>query len=1023
MKNIKIVKYEHKYAAATAVMWQNSSKGWNGETFFTTKQAVITEEENSICLNVWLALSGKLVVGYCNLFEYQADTGALYIGLLNVRDDHHGQKIGKVLALKAVERTIELGWERLDLYTWTGNTKAVPLYKKTGFFWEDRDDTTHLVNFIPSVLNNELLKEYFKDIDWYEDSIRKIEVKPDGRKENEFEYLTYEWEKGGKHLLAEFCRRGRGLRKIETNEFAITVTAEDLKLVFGDKYKIKYEIENKTKIPLKIEIKGINEKNIKFDFSKKFSVKKSETIEAEFFVEAIEKEQNTWKTHPNVISEISVNGKKSLFKIGIDPKFPAKISLVQTDGICYKDVETEMFIDIENCFKEDAVFSFELPNTDCVSFQPKKFKIALKSQEKKSIPIKYFLKKGCIYVQEVEVKVVKQNSDFIFKRKLESFFPTYTDMFYGKRQDFHIISNGKYVLYFRYKDHINRAFFMDYAASGRIFFNYPKLGKPYRDEFNKRLYDKVEYTSEGSVSRFTVYYSSEEIKGLKFKNIFELSANGILKTWLEFEFYGKNKCQKDIQMKYSVGVPFAETVMHYDGKLVETKSDVKNEPMNWDCEKFTEPWIFSKQDEITVGVIWNDDNPLQLGDWEKFFEFDLGKMKAGAKFSTKPIICSINTFQNYKELRNYAQKKKLKNDRTKESFHFEINDGNPFVNENITLSIHEFKNINVKGNIVITSQKGSLIAVSGRFTENRELILESHLTENKGIDVAEMKAELENLKFSRNKAFFPIGKGKIDYSKSEDRHEVCNGIISLKASDKFGPALYSMKYKEKEWLDSSYPTPIAKSWWKPWIGGIYLSPPQAQIESIIKEKYSVKFVEKQDTSGNKWSGLCIEFTFKKNEKFKGLKVKQYFLLLPKVPVVFSIAEVMQNTGRYISNQYMQAACFLKPDEVFTDSSFLRKAENCDDVEIIVGDKMQNRQTKECAIFKSKNRKEILHIKSVSNRRDIYMLLDTSVISAWIGDMMKAKNGETVFINPHFYIFNEEVIDDSVLVDLENIRFE
>ena len=52
-----------------------------------------------------------------------------------------------------------------------------------------------------------------------------------------------------------------------------------------------------------------------------------------------------------------------------------------------------------------------------------------------------------------------------------------------------------------------------------------------------------------------------------------------------------------------------------------------------------------------------------------------------------------------------------------------------------------------------------------------------------------------------------------------------------------------------------------------------------------------------------------------------------------------------------------------------------------------------------------------------------MLLDTNVISAWIGDMMKAKNGETVFINPHFYIFNEEVIDDSVLVDLGNIRFE
>ena len=536
MKKIKIVDYEHKYAAATAVMWQNSAKGWNGETFFTTEQAVITEEENSTCLNTWLALDGELVVGYCNLMEYQADTGALYIGLLNVRDDHHDMKYGKALVLKAVERTIELGWERLDLYTWSGNTKAVPLYKKTGFFWEDRDDTTHMVNLIPSVLNNELIKDHFTEIDWYEDSIRKIEVKPDGRKENEFEYLTYEWRKKGKNLLTEFCRRGRGLRNIETDEFSIIVTVEDLKLVFGEKYKIKYKFKNKTDSPLNIEIKGIDEKNIEFDFVKAFSVKDSETIEAEFFVGTIEKVQNTRKTYPNVISEISVNGKKALFKTGIEPKFPAKINLVQTFGICYKDVETEMFIDIENCFKEDAVFSFKLPETDCVSFQPKKFEIALKSEEKKSIPIKYLLKKGCVYSKSIKVKVVKQNSDFVFKRKLESFFPTYTDMFYGKRQNFHIIANGKYVLYFRYKDYINSAFFLDFTTMTKIFFQYPKLGKPYRNEFNKRLYDKVEYTSEGSVSKFIVHYSSEEYKGLKFKSFFELSANGILKTWLEFEY-------------------------------------------------------------------------------------------------------------------------------------------------------------------------------------------------------------------------------------------------------------------------------------------------------------------------------------------------------------------------------------------------------------------------------------------------------------------------------------------------------
>ncbi len=105
--------------------------------------------------------------------------------------------------------------------------------------------------------------------------------------------MSGKWQKGDKHLLAEFCRRGRGLRKIETNDFSLTASVEDLKLVFGNKYKIKYEIVNYTSSLLKIQIKGISEKNITFDFAKEFLVKDTEIIKAEFFVGVIEKKQNT----------------------------------------------------------------------------------------------------------------------------------------------------------------------------------------------------------------------------------------------------------------------------------------------------------------------------------------------------------------------------------------------------------------------------------------------------------------------------------------------------------------------------------------------------------------------------------------------------------------------------------------------------------------------------------------------------------------------------------------------------------
>ncbi|MDA3814163.1 MAG: hypothetical protein PF570_07925, partial [Candidatus Cloacimonetes bacterium] len=633
------------------------------------------------------------------------------------------------------------------------------------------------------------------------------------------------------------------------------------------------------------------------------------------------------------------------------------------------------------------------------------------------------LKKGSVYSKSTDVKVRKKNSEFTFKRKLNSFLPTFTDIFYGKLQNLHVISNGKYVLYFKHKDLINRALFMDYTSKAKISFQYPKLGKPYSNEFNKRLYDKVEYSAEGCISRFTVHYSSKEIKGLKFKNIFELSANGILKNWLDFEYNGKMKSDKLIQMKYGFGMQLAHSMMHYQGNLVETKTDVKNGAYNWDGDKLTEPWLFSKQNDATIGIVWNQENQLQFGDWEKFFDFKLGKMNSGEKNTTKPMIYSINTFQNYSELRNFAMKQNREKEKSVESLHFEINNGNPFIKGDISFSVCEYKSEKVKGNITIKSQKSSFKTFSKKFIENKKLIFDTHLSKENRIDIAEMKAELESLKFSRKKVFFPIGKGKVKYTQNDDSHKVCNGIISLKASDTFAPVVYSMKYKGNEWLDSPYPSVSSKSWWNPWIGGIYLSPPRVKEKSLLQEKYAINFVSKKDKLGNEWSGLCIEYSITKNENLKGLKVKQYFMLLPDTPVTYCVTEINQNTGRYISNQYLHTACFVKPDETKTDSSLLLKADNCEDIEIVAGMEMQNRQTKKSAVFKSANRNEILQIKSVSDFRNIYVMMDPNVISAWPGDFLKAKNGETVFLNPHFYIVNDEIIEDSVLADLWNVKFE
>ncbi len=167
---ISYVEYDETLAPALAEMWNESSDCWNGFVSRETAQSVAKTEKTSPHLKLWLALDGKKVVGYCKLQQYAYDSDTLYIRLLNVHPAYHGHGIGKELVLRCVRETIKLGVPRLDLYTWAGNTKAVPLYKKCGFFWDNETEYTHLMNFLPGFITSPLGKKLLAEMDWYADS-------------------------------------------------------------------------------------------------------------------------------------------------------------------------------------------------------------------------------------------------------------------------------------------------------------------------------------------------------------------------------------------------------------------------------------------------------------------------------------------------------------------------------------------------------------------------------------------------------------------------------------------------------------------------------------------------------------------------------------------------------------------------------------------------------------------------------------------------------------------------------------
>src|SRR3990172_7584930 len=107
-------------AASVARMWNESDSAWPGG--FTrgvpfTAERVLDDQSRTRFVETYLALQDGRTVGYCSMMQFWQDPRVAYVALLNAHPAYHGQGIGRDLLRAAVAKTVELGYDRLDLHT------------------------------------------------------------------------------------------------------------------------------------------------------------------------------------------------------------------------------------------------------------------------------------------------------------------------------------------------------------------------------------------------------------------------------------------------------------------------------------------------------------------------------------------------------------------------------------------------------------------------------------------------------------------------------------------------------------------------------------------------------------------------------------------------------------------------------------------------------------------------------------------------------------------------------------------
>ena len=1030
---VRIVEYEDTLAAALADMWNKSGDSWGGDSSVSTKKQIIAEYSSGAFFNVFVALDEKNeAVGLCSFDRYYKDENTAYVHVLNVRPDYHGKKVGKELVLACVNRTIELGFPRLDIHTWAGNTKAVPLYKKCGFLWEDRADTTHLSNFIPTVLKTELFSDFFKNADWYKDSNKIIEIKPDGIKINKFEIYGYSWEKNGKKLSVGFEKTGRRIRFAETDDYKIEFTAENHELAFGLNYSCTFKIENKSKKDLKIKISGKNNEDIKFDYKTEENIENTKELTASFYVEPISEEIDIWRMHPCVTADVEINGKHAEFGLGIEPKFPLEVKLIEKrHKIAKPGMKEDVYINIKSALSKKASVNFCIPKNKMTRFTDNEFKT--KIDPGKICQIHTYAKISACGYEKLDIDysvTLEDNSRINFKKPLHLINQSFDLSFNYETDTEYCAVNGLWI-FSLYKQNNHSSLYRE-AGHGQAQFPMPKLGKPYDDEFNLAKPSDVRIYKKKELTVFEADYKSSKFLGALLTVINEFNSSGVFYRRYKI----KNNSEKPLKLYLQDGFwssAARRSVFCYDGKIQEIKNNDTYGFSDIHSEKIDENWIFDNSVYNKSGMYWNKRyKPVTRWGDELLFEYETGELLPGAEFKTKPNVYMSGIFHNFREFRNYVLGINDEiNPYTEEPLDININSRNPFIKTKTKKITAKIKNNRLKiysGDIKINSKEGLFDEIIQINPENEIVgsnIFDLQLNKtNPGIYLAKIDMDFQVWKKSEKRILFTAEKsGKILTEEKNGVYKINNGIIEYKTDPKYFSAVYSLKYKENEWLFSKYPIHEPYSWWNPFIGGISMNIWQMNANLAVREKTSVEFVVIKDNFKTEWTGVKSVVSINEFSDHLGLSYEQYYLTLPNLPVLCYFVKFINNTGAYKHIGYDMNA-YISGKENLGDI-YAKTINEKDEYDLRIGDAWGGSdKLVKFSFEKNSKRDENLYIFTDNERNNggLGVSSDINTCCAYTSANTNIKNGESSSLRPVFFIFTEKELKAEYMCDLERIIF-
>jgi GNAT superfamily N-acetyltransferase len=924
-----IKEYEPTDAQGVAEMWNACDPLWpDGFTAgipFTAERIRLWHEYDK-SLATFVAMAEGKAVGYCSLHAFWSGENAAYVGLLGVHPDALSRGLGKALLLKCVERTCQVDRERLDLHTWPGNERAMPPYKKTGFFWVP-ETWVYMQNYIPLILK--AFPDYFADTDWYECFQREVTMAADDVVEDGVGLYPYRWKKDGQQLTVWIDRAARGMCGFETNELLVRCSVEGGQVIGGLPARVRWTLVNKGGDPLPVTIVARGSEKAKLEKDMALSLVGQAQLEAQLTTEP--DFSSDWKDDRTaaVTTTLFLGDRPFTLKAGVVGRPAIAVETEPSSLSCLPGRPEPVYLRLHNHLSESASAQIGMATEPGLSSDLTAAQVELPAESLTGLPLSLTAEEAGVHTLRVQPILLNRDEPWDLKpTELRVVAPPIGGVAGYLRGEQGLLENESLRVTVSSREGGKLRVF--HKASGRRMVEQGlNVGPPFWPSDVDWKTFPLRLEEEAGRMRATVSITSDAFPGLTIERSVSLSANPLIA--IRHTLINSSSAPVEIQLLLGhnsgqwqageVALPLRE------GLVVDSWPGFPDwrDPADQRLDAFSEGWASLTRFAQTLGFLWADAERIEFGDWEQpYFALKPLTIPAQAHLTAPDfyLFAGPGNWQPVREAwkRLLAPEDKPRLLRPQPSFQVRtvpqplvLMDGQGTGSLEIT-SLHSRR---LEVDLEVDAPETWSAEVDGthfspvyRGQPARTTLRVHAPRPEPGIDQAILRVRTPAWEDGFPIALLSLGSGqevKLAEGEREGQQviEVDNDWMRFAVAPGFRGKVIALEHGGANHLWSSFPTPGSWSWARPWYGGLgplmrggerplWFFDAETQIEESFDAQPLAPSSVTPMSSGIPWAGVQLRTTLQHRD-LRGLQLELDYLTVGRSNLLAVITRLINPT--------------------------------------------------------------------------------------------------------------------------------